>query len=73
MNIEMKAQNELKEVLALASEKGRTQDGSFVMKQLEQKGWKFKSYIKSSDTVSETCHRCGYQGSYGTGVMYKVA
>lgn len=73
MNIEMKAQNELKEVLALASEKGRTQDGSFVMKQLEQNGWKFKSYIKSSDTFSEACHACGYQGSYGTGVMHKVA
>jgi len=73
MSIETKAQSELKEVLALAKEKGRTEDGSFVMKQLEQRGWQFKSYIKSSDTISKTSHYCGYQGIYGTGVMHKVA
>ncbi|MDO6766086.1 hypothetical protein [Agarivorans sp. 1_MG-2023] len=73
MNIETNAQTELREVLALASQKGRTRDGSFVMKQLQQKGWKFKTYIKSSDIVSKTSHACGYQGCYGTGVMHKIA
>ncbi len=73
MNIETKAQNELKEVLSLDENKGRTQDGSLVMKQLEQRGWIFKSYINTSDTTSEIDHYCGYQGCYGTGVMHKIA
>lgn len=72
MNIENKAQRELKTVLQLAKERGCTEDGIFVMNELKIRGWEFRSYIGCFDGVSKTSHYCGYHGCYGTGVMHKT-
>ena len=68
MNIETKAQNELKTVLKLASERGCTGGGIFVMHELKKRGWEYRSYISRFERAS---HYCGYHGCYGSGQMYK--